>query len=404
MSELVRLLQKAADMEANSILVEKRDQNAHLIVRHSEGVSYLKDNPAILNALERESSRASNSSSDAIINISDDVSASVFRVEQSRWVIHFHRGNAIPSISDMGLSHVHEKSIRLMRTLPYGVRFVCSPDRQLANQLMSTIAIEEAGLHQDKLVVTLDALNSYPVGKFDNLIQFSFSSDVFHKLSRIHPDIVFIEENPAIGRDEFMRGIFDLALSGTQVWCSVASNFAINMIYRVSTSGVSFDLLDTQIISGVIALQRAPKLCEHCSVPFDEHFVEMMQLRDKDYLKYMAFVRFGKAFGENVNSLRFHNHEGCEHCGHDGYQGSLLLAEVLITDPVFFQNIRDGNLIALRHHMDEQGFVDMHRFAKHKVELGELDPFDAEAVVGPMNMDEIMLDSKIMMDKELEHV
>jgi type II secretory ATPase GspE/PulE/Tfp pilus assembly ATPase PilB-like protein len=187
---------------------------------------------------------------------------------------------------------------------------------------------------------------------------------------RSNPDRIMIGEV----RDEASAGLaFEAAMTGHQVWTSLHSNDAITIPFRLRDLHVEeYKLCDPSLMTGMISQRLVRKLCKSCSTPLEEN-----------ELNYQQLARF-EAASINYERLRKRG-RGCEKCNYTGYVSRTVVAEIIIPDSNFMDYIRkDQKIEAERYWLNHLNGRTMTEHMVDRLKAGEVDPTDAERIVGPI--------------------
>lgn len=201
---------------------------------------------------------------------------------------------------------------------------------------------------------------------------------------RLDPDIIMLSE---VRDHPTARLVIQAAMTGHQVWTTVHANSDVAIIDRLRDLGVSPDLLsDPTIIAGLICQRLVKQLCPHCKVPLTQ---KMEMYDDDDLRRVLSVVNVEKVFVQG---------EGCDRCRGSGVAGRTVVAETVVTDNKLMGFVKSGDrLAAIRYIRRDLACYSMLGHAIQKINLGLVDPFQAEDVVGP-------LDAKIMDVDTLDHL
>lgn len=188
---------------------------------------------------------------------------------------------------------------------------------------------------------------------------------------RSNPDRIMIGEV----RDAASAGLaFEAAMTGHQVWTTLHANDAITIPFRLRDLHVEdFKLGDPSLLTGMISQRLVRKVCPKCS-----HAVE------ESDLNYNTMARFDIA-RVSVETLRKRNPKGCPACNNTGYAGRTVVAEVILPDTQFMAYVKaDKKSDAEQYWLTELNGRNMMEHMVDRLRRGEVDPFDAERIMGPI--------------------
>jgi type II secretory ATPase GspE/PulE/Tfp pilus assembly ATPase PilB-like protein len=306
------------------------------------------------------------------------------------------------SLDKMGLLDSQIDSIELMKRTPTGLNLISGPTGSgkstLLAAILSDIYEETEG---QKHIITVEDPPEYPIEgavqtPVENAETEEERSRKFQKAIsaalRLDPDIIMIGE---IRDTPSATLAVRAAMTGHQVWATLHTNSSLGIIHRLRDLGVPDDLLsDPSVLRGLVNQRLVSKLCPHCKKKVTE--ATTTGLSDKKIKRlYRMPVDIDKIFIKG---------NGCDKCDNKGLKGRVGIDEVFITDESMMQYIKEGNTIGLLNYIrNEKHSKFLLEAAIEKVKQGVLDPFEAESVVGPLNMFEIEADHKIT-DEELSDV
>jgi type II secretory ATPase GspE/PulE/Tfp pilus assembly ATPase PilB-like protein len=101
-------------------------------------------------------------------------------------------------------------------------------------------------------------------------------------------------------------------------------------------------------------------------------------------LNYNVLARFETA-GINYERLRKRSPQGCSKCNNTGYTSRTVVAEVIIPDDNFMDLVKkDQKTEAEKYWLNHLNGRNMIEHMVDRLKAGEVDPTDAERVVGPI--------------------
>lgn len=195
---------------------------------------------------------------------------------------------------------------------------------------------------------------------------------------RQDPDIIMVGEIRGL---ETAKEAINASLTGHQVWTTLHVSDPFMIPQRLVAMGVDpFFLLDPKLISSLIAQRLARTLCPHCSVSWDGASpIEHLTRGDMEHLRaWGSHAPFAK--GVKLKGL------GCQHCGHTGYKGRTVIAQVITTDDALLSDIiNNGPMQARANYTKRQDAeLDMGAHGMLKILSGHIDPKAFIDVMGPL--------------------
>lgn len=225
---------------------------------------------------------------------------------------------------------------------PYGVVLVTGPTGAgKTTTLYSTLA---EVLSPEKSVVTVEDPIEYQI---DGITQVQINakaglnfSNALKSILRADPDIVLIGE---IRTTETANIAMEAALSGHLVLSTLHTNTAAATPLRLTEMGIE-PFLVTSAVGCVLTQRLARMLCENCKEPFDAS--------EKDY--FAAGYKEEDLEGLDLSVL--YRTVGCRQCGHTGYLGRMVLAEVMaVTEEIDRMIIEQDSIASIERKACEQG-------------------------------------------------
>ena len=106
---------------------------------------------------------------------------------------------------------------------------------------------------------------------------------------------------------------------------------------------------------------------------------------DADEISYDLQARL-EGFNIAFESVRIRNENGCEKCGAgNGYAGRTVVAEIIIPDQGFMELVKeDKKYEAERYWLTHLNGRNMMENIAELVSYGQVDPKDAERIIGPL--------------------
>lgn len=295
-------------------------------------------------------------------------------------------------LSLLGYLQEQCNAVTLMKRRPTGINIIAGPTGSgkstTLQRVLGSIIKETAGR---KHVITVEDPPEYPIpGAVQTPVTNADTEEARSRAfqgaikgaMRLDPDVIMIGEiRDAPSATLAVRA----AMTGHQVWTTLHSNSAFGTLDRLLDLGVPLEMLtDHTIITGLTCQRLVKLLCPHCKRAFRQ---AIERYTPADVRRVMSVVDV-----ENVYVVG----DGCEHCRGTGTVGRTVVAETVITDATMMAHIRNRDRIGAMDYWkrDQQGKT-MLAHAIENIRNGLIDPFSAEDVVGPLNMDVIQADHRI---------
>lgn len=285
------------------------------------------------------------------------------------------------SLTELGFLNIQDDDIGELRELPTGINIIAgstgSGKSTTLQRILGLIYHENDG---KKHIITVEDPPEYPIfGSVQTPVSNAETdeerSTVFQNAirscMRLDPDILMIGEM----RDPPSAKLaVQAAMTGHQVWSTLHANSAFGVFDRLIDMGIPPALaFDHKIISGLLCQRLLKKLCSVCKKPLSE---VSSRYKPKDLARVTAV-----AIKANIYVIG----DGCDKCRNTGTDGRTCVAEVVKTDSKMTSLLRSG---------DKEGAIDYWRkelcgisiidSVIIKVNAGEIDPFMAEKITGPL--------------------
>jgi len=238
----------------------------------------------------------------------------------------------------LGLDSNTLEAFREILAEPTGIFLVTGPTGSGKTTTLYT------GLSQinsiEKKIITVEDPIEY---QFDGVNQIAVHTKigltfpaVLRTILRQDPDIIMVGEM----RDtETARIAVQAALTGHLVLSTLHTNDAVSGITRLLDMGVE-DYLVTSTVNAVFAQRLVRKLCTECKVPARDDAPEQLAV-------------------------------GCDHCGHTGYRGRVMIYELFRIDETIRNMIlAQASTGKLREEARQLGMVSMYECGMQLVERG----------------------------------
>lgn len=284
----------------------------------------------------------------------------------------------------LGFNPEQVHAIDTLKKKPTGVAVIGGPTgsgKSTTLQRILTGVIADAGGR--KHVITVEDPPEYPIpGAVQTPVTNASSEEersreyqkAIKASMRLDPDVIMLSE---VRDNPTARLSVQAAMTGHQVWTTVHANDALGIIDRMIDLGVTPSLLmDPIIISGLVCQRLVKTLCPHCKRPLVDH---------QDHVPADAMRRFERVL--DLGSV-FIRGTGCPQCRNTGTRGRTVVAEVIPTDERLMTYLRAGDRIGAREYVRrELGAISMLDHVIQKINEGEVDPLQAEDVVGMLSVD-----------------
>ena len=249
-----------------------------------------------------------------------------------------YRDEGLKPLNELGMEGATLTAFRRVLRSPYGMVLVSGPTgdgktttlyasiTELIDGRSNIITIEEP------IEYRLDNINQVEVNRAAGM---DFARGL-RSILRLDPDIILVGE---IRDTETAAMAVDSALTGHLVLSAIHANNAAGAAVRLVDLDVEPFLVGSSL-AGVEAQRLARRVCEHCKT-----------LREPSAMEAIAYEQIMQ--GEAVE---FYEGEGCNLCGHTGYQGRVgifefmqitedlrrLIAQKSTADEVRAQALREG--------------------------------------------------------------
>lgn len=288
-------------------------------------------------------------------------------------------------LESLGYGPGQARIIELQKRNPTGINVIAGPTGSGKSTTLKTILLsmilETKGR---KHIITVEDPPEYPIpGAVQTPVANAETEEERNRAfqaaikagMRLDPDIMMIGE---IRDGPSAQLALRAAMTGHQVWTTIHANGALAILDRLLDLGVPIDMLsDYTIITGLTCQRLVKILCPQCKVPISSA-VENYSLSDIERIKLAT----------SFNNV-FVTGPGCEHpgCRKTGSVDRTIVTETIATDSQFMQFIRNRDKQgAMNYWLSEMDGTTMSSHAIEKVNLGIVDPFAAEQIVGPFQI------------------
>lgn len=281
----------------------------------------------------------------------------------------------VKSLEELGYTSNQVDIIKMALKLPFGAIIVAGPTGSgktttLAACMEMVETTQKLYSIEDPVEKVVEEATQVPVNteKEDR----SFAS-MGRAALRMDPDVIILGEM----RDEDTAHVMVRAsITGHLVLTTLHTNRATAIITRLVDMGISPVMLsDSSVLRCLMCQRLVPVVCQKCAIP----------LRNSP--KHQAFIPdwesvLGK---ETIDSAKARG-PGCASCHGSAVGGRTVVAEVIWVDEEGRQFIQKSDTLNWEKYLLENGWVDFHGRAVQLIQEGLCDPFDAEKVVGPINL------------------
>lgn len=170
------------------------------------------------------------------------------------------------------------------------------------------------------------------------------------------------------------------AMTGHAVWATLHASDAISIVLRMATilSEIGFNnaldyICEPSVLAGLEYQRLIPILCPHCSKKLHDVI--------NNYDEVMA-NKISRALKTEDSEVRIIG-SGCEECKYTGIIGQQIAAEVIATDAIFLNFIRQNKIDKAREYwLKEKGGITHVQHALKYIKEGRADPFITEDRLG----------------------
>lgn len=194
--------------------------------------------------------------------------------------------------------------------------------------------------------------------------------------SRMAPDCLLLDE---IRHEKSGRQFVSFIQAGTQVVSTLHAQHAFSIPSRLKLMGVS-NPHDHKLFSGFIHQALVRQVCHHCSLPVNG------KKDDEIYKDSLMRLIQATNMNQDYSGVRKRNPDGCKHCSEGTSQLTVVAEVVPITEELMKVHVSQGPAEARRTFIEKGGMTILDH-AISKVLSGEVDPVDAERIVGSFHQD-----------------
>ena len=285
-------------------------------------------------------------------------------------------------VTALGFTAEQLEDFEFLRQKPFGINIVAGPTGHGKSTTLQRNIISILQEHKYNIAFyTVEDPPEYPIpGAVQMPVTNATTADErareFTKAiaasMRSNPDRIMIGEV----RDSASAGLaFEASMTGHQVWTTLHANDALTIPFRLRDLKVeSFKLCDPDLLTGLISQRLIRILCPDCCKRIDE-----------EDIGYALLARLEK-LDIPVEKLRARNPKGCKTCGEgNGYKGRSVIAEIILPDAKFMEFIKnDDKVNAEKYWLTHLNGRNLMENMIDRVVVGDVDPVDAERILGPL--------------------
>jgi len=278
------------------------------------------------------------------------------------------------SLGDLGYTKEQIDIIKMAMKLPFGAIIVAGPTGSgktttLAACMEMVEPTQKLYSIEDPVEKVVEAATQIPVNteKEDR----GFAS-MGRAALRMDPDVIILGEM----RDEDTAHVMVRAsITGHLVLTTLHTNRATAIVTRLVDMGISPVLLsDSSVLRCLVCQRLVAIVCPGCAVPLRTSPKHHPYLNDWEAVLGKEVLDQAKARGM-----------GCAQCNRSGVGGRMVVAEVIWVDEEGRQYIQKCDTLNWEKYLKANGWSDFRDRAIDLIKKGQVDPFDAEKVVGPIN-------------------
>jgi type II secretory ATPase GspE/PulE/Tfp pilus assembly ATPase PilB-like protein len=296
------------------------------------------------------------------------------------------------SLLNIGFGARQDNIITLLRRLPTGITLISGPTGSGKSTTLQRILGQiDAEYEGRKHIITVEDPPEYPIsGAIQTPVTNAETEEerakafqaAIKSAMRLDPDIIMVGEMRDTASSKLA---IQAAMTGHQVWSTVHANSALAILDRLIDMGVEPALVyDPNIVTGLICQRLVKTLCPDCKE-------KLLDVKDRYTQRNMDRI-LSVASAESI----YVQGSGCNTCKNTGTSGRTSVAEAIKTDAKLMDLFRKGEKLEAenywRRDQEGQSVLDS---TIDKVNRGEVDPFMAESVVGPLVMGQIERDDRI---------
>lgn len=226
----------------------------------------------------------------------------------------------------------------------------------------------------DPVEYKLDFASCYTLQRDPNNPNDTTYNDAIAGWLRGNPDVMDIGEIRDYASGQALITVGQVGCLGIG---TLHANSALVAVQRLASDVINVDLhsLTSPGMLSIINYQSlVPKLCQHCSLEFDQG----------DPMKKNRLLRLGEKLEINVRTMRHRNDAGCPSCNHRGVKSQTLVAEMIFPSERLLHLLREKDFAEAERewHSASDGRWDtpnmtgkpVYAHALYKALIGQVDP------------------------------
>jgi len=281
----------------------------------------------------------------------------------------------VKTLEELGYTQKQVDIIKMALKLPFGAIIVAGPTGSgktttLAACMEMVESTQKLYSIEDPVEKVVEEATQVPVNteKEDR----SFAS-MGRAALRMDPDVIILGEM----RDEDTAHVMVRAsITGHLVLTTLHTNRATAIITRLVDMGVSPVMLsDSSVLRCLMCQRLMPTVCQKCAISLRSSPKHQANIPDWEAVLGKDIIDSARARGP-----------GCASCHGSAVGGRTVVAEVIWVDEEGRQFIQKSDTLNWEKYLLDNGWMDFHGRAVELIKEGMCDPFDAEKVVGPINL------------------
>lgn len=274
-------------------------------------------------------------------------------LDKEKAVLRILQGSEdVPTLKTLGFHDFHIKLIEENIQRPHGLFLVSGPTGSGKSTTLYTVLnmLNKEGVNivtlEDPIEFNLSGVNQSQIRPEVN---FDFASGL-RALLRQDPNIIMVGE---VRDSQTAEMAIHAGLTGHLIFSTVHTNDSLGVVPRLIDMKVEPFLL-ASTLNAVVAQRLTRKICTNCKQPISlpDYLIEKIskELKEIDPSVLPA--------GADLGKLVFYQGKGCDICGNTGYQGRLVISEILqVTDQLQQLIVSGYNPEEVRKEMKRQKMV-----------------------------------------------
>lgn len=270
------------------------------------------------------------------------------------------KSGGIPSLAQLGLRGLGQKSLETAILRPHGIILVCGPT---GSGKTTTLYAVLSRLNTTRVnIVSLEDPVEYEIGGV-NQVQvntgagLTFASGL-RAFLRQDPNIILVGE---IRDKETTDLAIQAALTGHLVFSTLHTSSAAGALPRLLDLGAENFLL-ASTVNAIVGQRIVRKICDNCKVSYEPPSQLLTEI--KNVLR--------KLYPANSQEVKLYRGKGCSECGTSGYLGRVGIYEVLsATEKISRLILERADSIGLEKQAIEEGMITIKQDGYLKAIQGE---------------------------------